>query len=66
MLHRGVQEAELASTAGLLSGALCCTLVATGSQIPAAGIIAAGIGSWIASSMAARCCPHPSSEGHRQ
>ncbi|MEU9305734.1 serine/threonine-protein kinase [Streptomyces sp. NPDC048269] len=52
VLHRGVQEAELASTAGLLSGALCCALVATGSQGPVVGIIAAGIGTWVASSPA--------------
>lgn len=52
VLHRGVQEAELAATAGLLSGALCCALVATGSQGPVVGIIAAGIGTWVASSLA--------------
>ncbi len=28
VLHRGGQEAEFASTAGLLSGSLCCALVA--------------------------------------
>ncbi|MFZ3491796.1 hypothetical protein ACODT5_00895 [Streptomyces sp. 5.8] len=52
VVRRGRRVAELASTAGLLSGSLSCALLAIGSQISGMGIFAAGIGVWIASSMA--------------
>ncbi|MGP3691015.1 protein kinase domain-containing protein [Streptomyces sp. IBSNAI002] len=52
VLHRRGQEAELASTAGLLSGAVGCALLAAGSPGPVVGIVAAGVGTWIASSLA--------------
>ncbi|MER7468852.1 hypothetical protein [Streptomyces sp. NPDC097981] len=52
VLHRGGHEAELASTAGLLSGALGCALVAAGYWGPVVGIIAAGMGAWVVSSLA--------------
>jgi len=52
LLHRGGLEAELASTAGLLSGALSCALTASALHGPVAGALAAGAGAWVVSSLA--------------
>ncbi|WP_051708941.1 serine/threonine-protein kinase [Streptomyces sp. NRRL S-350] len=52
VLRRGGPEAELASTAGLLSGAVGCALTASAVHGPVAGALAAGVGAWVVSSLA--------------
>ncbi|MQS17424.1 serine/threonine protein kinase [Streptomyces kaniharaensis] len=52
LLRRGGPEAELASTAGLLSGAVGCALTASAIHGPVAGAVAAGAGAWVVSSLA--------------
>ncbi|MFE9424185.1 serine/threonine-protein kinase [Kitasatospora sp. NPDC006697] len=52
LLRRGGPEAELASTAGLLSGAVGCALTASAAHGPVAAALAAGAGAWVVSSLA--------------
>ncbi|MER5356567.1 serine/threonine-protein kinase [Kitasatospora sp. NPDC002551] len=52
LLRRGGPDAELASTAGLLSGAVGCALTASALHGPVAGALAAGAGAWVVSSLA--------------
>ncbi|MFD3662701.1 bifunctional serine/threonine protein kinase/MFS transporter [Streptomyces sp. NPDC058659] len=52
LLRRGGPEAELASTAGLLSGAVGYALTAAAIHGPGAGALAAGAGAWVVSSLA--------------
>ena len=53
LVRRASLEADLACSAGLLSGALAFTLVGAGAHRPVAGAVAAGAGIWIVCSLAA-------------
>jgi serine/threonine-protein kinase len=52
VLRRGGAEAELAATAGLLSGAVGCALTAASVHGSVAGAVAIGAGTWVVSSLA--------------